>query len=244
MRRLFLSCILICATAAQADDRYLIPTFVTVPGAHGSYFVSELSLMAVGTAIDIRGLTAQCPGLCPPPRPATFRLEPGPTHQGFSATGKPGLVVKAPSGADLQMRLRVRDTSRDQLSAGTEIPVVHESRMKAAPLRLLSIPPEGPRFRNRLRVYAFEPVLVRLSFVRESDYVTLYQTTMMLAKPGDVPAEDLEFYPAYAEFSEFPPSDYRLRVDVEPLTSSTKIWAFVTTTNNMSQEITIATPNP
>lgn len=240
--RLIAITIALLAGSVAAEERYLLPVFVDVPGAHGSMFRSDLTLFNAGSTAAVRGFGPECTTACVlPPRLIGFTADAGETYKEFQKVGGPGLVIK--TSGDVRMNLRVRDTSREQLSAGTEIPVIRESEMIDGPVYLLGVRPEVSIFRNRLRVYSFAPGRVRVVFVREADSVTLDQVTLDLTS-RDVAADVAEFYPAFAETADFPVTGSSIRVHVEPLVGLDGLWAFITTTNNETQEITVITPQP
>lgn len=238
-RAYLLALVLLCAPSFAAE-RYLIPVLVSVPGAHDSLFVADLVLFNAGTtSTTVSGLAFSCVFTCPPPV-YEFEAEPGTSYESFQRPGNPGLIVTADGEPDLRMNLRVRDTSRGQLSAGTEIPVVSEAEMRRSPVILLHIPPEGADFRNRLRVYSFSPGTVEVRFVRESDSAILLQETLSLSTPP----ESGPSYPAFAQTASFPETGSFLRIEIRALSGTDGLWGFVTTTNNQTQEITVVSPHP
>jgi hypothetical protein len=105
--------------------------------------------------------------------------------------------------------------------------------------------PINPRFRNTLRIYSLArgAVLINLAIGNEGRQIVLQ------------PGADL-FEPAFASFTDFPlphelpagTSTIRVVVDVPrgpggvPI-PGTPIWAFITVTNNETQQITTITPN-
>lgn len=224
----------------DAQERYLLPVFVDVPGAHGSKFVSELRVFNPGSrTATARGLVRPASSTVPVP-PSWLELAPGLTSSVIDKAGNPGLLVD--SNAKLRMTLRVHDTSRNHLSAGTQIPVIHESEMIDGPVFLVGVRNQPDLFRNRLRVYSFSPGSVRILFIREPDNHVLHELTLDLAVAQGV--FESQFYPAFAETADFPLTDFPVRVQVEPLGSTGRLWAFVTTTNNQTQEITVLSPQP
>lgn len=235
--------LLVVALGVAAEERYIVPVFVMVDGAFGSRFTSELQVMNVSdTAQVVRGIRAGCPILCPH-TPLAFGAFPNDVVSFFERTGLPGVILKAADGAALRMNLRVRDLSRADLSAGTEVPIIHESRLQRGVVHILGVPAEGARFRNRLRVYAFAPATVRVRFIGEGGDVVLEESTLELKFPTPEIPTDVEFYPAFAETADFP-DGRAVRLQIEPLSGADRVWAFVTTTNNVTQEITVVTPQP
>ena len=234
---------LILAMPVDAEERYLVPVFVDVPGANGARFVSDLTVFNAGpTGAIVRGFRLPCVvALCPPLDYRWF-AEPGASDSLFERSGAPGLIIKTPTGAGVRMSLRVRDSSRAHLSAGTEIPVVHESEMQMETVFLLNVPGVGTLFRNRLRIYSFNPGRVRVSIIQQANNVVLADFALDLRYPPAATENAAEFYPAFAETADFPPSIGYLRIQVEPTSDIGSLWAFATTTNNVTNEITVVTP--
>ena len=128
---------------------------------------------------------------------------------------------------------RVFDVTRSASSNGTEVPVVRSSKFTTRPIALLNVP-ISTHFRNTLRIYAASPTTAVVSFLNQHVTVTL----------GAGPTT---FDPAYAAFGSFPiPTDptaqATMRVTVQS-SGGTPIWAFITTTNNDTQQITTITPD-
>jgi hypothetical protein len=70
------------------------------------------------------------------------------------------LRVSTPEADRFELRSRVRDLSRESDSAGTEVPIVPESDLRAGPIYLLDVP-VGAQMRTALRVYALPEVAAR-----------------------------------------------------------------------------------
>ena len=150
---------------------------------------------------------------------------------------------------------RIRDLSRQDQSAGTEIPVVREDRMSAEPLYLVNVPVES-NFRDMLRVYALpevdDPVVdvsyyERLNefFVDQASHVPLRTERVRLRSFG--PTGDYLLTPSLAEIPgiEGLPEvvgKKALWIEVKPVTPGLRIWAFVSITNNTTQQVTLVTP--
>jgi hypothetical protein len=132
---------------------------------------------------------------------------------------------------------RVFDVTRADRSHGTEIPIVHSSEILNAPVLLLGVPID-PKFRNTLRVYSTQRTPATVQVVLNG------ATHELRLEPG---AD--EFEPAMAIFNNFPrpedlPSgnDGTVTVTVIPA-AGTPIWAFISVTNNDTQQITTITPD-
>ena len=137
--------------------------------------------------------------------------------------------------------LRVLDTSRLAINGGTEIPVVRERGFTTDGIALLNVPVR-PNFRNMLRIYA-------LSRSDELVMVTIgNQATVVKLTAGRN-----EFEPAYGELTDFRISPIpeqtsaTVRIGYPAITSpgflKAPLWAFVTSTNIDTQQITTVTPN-
>ena len=63
--------LLVTAIGVAAEERYLLPVFVTVDGAHGSRFTSYVHILNAGPAtIALRGMEFPCVTLCPSRSPS------------------------------------------------------------------------------------------------------------------------------------------------------------------------------
>ena len=127
------------------------------------------------------------------------------------------------AGDSLAFGLRVADVSRSATSHGTEIPVVRESDFTTGRIALLGVPTD-PRFRLTLRIYSLVP---------PGGPVSIDGYGQVALTPG----RDL-FDPSYAEIPDLPRTLTRVVLQPGP----TPIWAFITVTNNETQQITTITP--
>jgi hypothetical protein len=211
-------------------EPFLLPIFTRpVFGAFGSEFRTFARVMSIGAPfIGLYGLDQRCLQVFPPLDPtAPIAVSDDialPPDCAFG-TGRIFWTRKG-DGASLAMNLRVADVSREATSHGTEIPVVRANEFSTDGVALLGIPTD-PRFRITLRIYSLDrtdqPVrVVGISFVRD----------VHLSTPAD------NFEPAYAEVSDLPRTVTRLLV----ISPGTRVWAFITVTNNVTQQITTITP--
>lgn len=248
---------------AQVDDerRLLVPICITepIPGAFGSLWEGTFSIYnptSTVAGIDPCGWP-EGDGCLLFLDPRT-QVQPGATMLGFPDRYLRNAVPLNGGGCIVQMtthtntaalafQLRVRDTSRNHLSAGTEIPVVRHSELRRGPIYLLDVPFDD-RFRRTLRLYHVE-----LSLTNSVDFLVRVvdpETNRVLSErnvraerhvPGNL------FHPNYAQLDlvkdGFGAVD-RGRVEVIPLGLSPNagVWAFVSVTNNVTQEFTVITP--
>ncbi len=155
----------------------------------------------------------------------------------------PAKLFYVPAGRadEITLNARVRDVSRADLSHGTEIPIVRLSDFSTDRIVLLNVP-LAPGFRNTLRIYSLIEGSVTVTIDSHEQQVTLQR------------GKD-EFEPPYAMFTGFPTivepgRGDSVRVLITPNTPITSppsptppIWAFVSVTNNVTQEITTITPD-
>ncbi|HYI13076.1 MAG TPA: hypothetical protein VEK57_28780 [Thermoanaerobaculia bacterium] len=179
-----------------------------------------------------------------------------PTTTGFPREPNWLMHVRRPAADALRFSLRVRDTFRQGLSWGTELPVVHE-RDFATRVQLFDVPLQ-PRFRQTLRVYALPagltcctPVTIRFHSLAGE---LLHSTTAQLRR-SDIAVGTVDRpYPGSPDFPMQPENatlDFlgnipelagRESVRVEVDGGSRSIWAYVSVTNNESQQVTVVSP--
>lgn len=230
--------------ATAVLEQVLLPIYSPpVRGAFGSDFRTELRVYNRGSRrVALAGIPRACP-LCPPPNLLNSTLEiPAGTEAVPISSGNPGAFIYVPreSSGEVALNLRVFDASRSETNFGTEIPVARESDFRRT-IALLGVPLDD-RFRRALRIYSREPLRVLVSFTGDESVAAggpeqfnpLAGRTVTLQ-----PGRNL-FEPAYAVVTDFPEIDgATTRVTI---TASAPVWAFVTVTNNETQQITTISP--
>jgi hypothetical protein len=226
-------------------ERFLVPVFVPpVKGAFGSEFRTEMRLWNGNEAdrLQIFGLQYPCIILCPQPKLGDVPIEllPGARASGddFEPLGTPGLFIYTRKGGGLGSFLRVYDVSREAANYGAEIRVVHEREFKDARPLLFPGVPIDPRFRIMLRIY---------SPGQSGAFVSINGDE---PRPIELNGATL-FQPSYAVFTDFPAGSGVIDVSVSPPPPFgpsppiylPPIWAFITITNNDTQQITTMHPN-
>lgn len=236
-------------------DRLLIPlTTKTANGAHGSVWETQLRIFNAAH-LDVR-----LPGpeqiFHSPPIDGDVVV---PAHKTITATvvGRDTTVdgaflyVPTPMAYVPRFSLRVRDTSVNATNLGTEIPVIRQQHA-GSDLVLFDIP-NDPHYRATLRIYGFTPapMLVGVSVYAENSDTPIEQYDVTLS--GVVTAVYVPFppHPAYVAFDPLTPavraSTSRVRIEVTNYGSiisppGPPIWAFVSITNNETQQVTLVTP--
>jgi hypothetical protein len=226
-----------------ASERLLIPIAINVEGANGSRFLTEATVynfsssLAGPTMLNVPTVCYQAG--CDVPESNVIRPR---ETRAIPDIGRPGLFVSKEGPGALYYNVRVRDTSRNAQSAGVEIPVVRESEFQ----RFTSIQdvPGDARFRARLRIYSVDFFSRGTVWLMDPATDTILST---LTFSADRPAGAGEDQPFYFETA-LPTLDKNYRVDIAVDTLRAggpfgNVWAFVTTTNNETQEITISSPS-
>lgn len=228
-------------------ERVLFPLLFDAPGAHGSEWRSEASI-SNPRPWHIDTFNNIFPFVCVT-FPCGERLHPGSSHPFTSGAFPKGVALLVPraEARNLAFSLRVRDVSREAQNYGTEVPVVREAQMARDTVLTLLDVPRDPRFRAKLRIYALEPFFDRTE-VHVAELAMVNATTNQrqastVTLSRDCTGMVCDAVPAYAEV-DLPAgaADEYVNVYVKgPLGAPT--WAFVTVTNNETQEVTIVSPD-
>jgi hypothetical protein len=169
----------------------------------------------------------------------------------FEDNGIPAALLIVRNDAQFSFQLRVRDLSRDAEGWGTWLPVVRESQARADAVNLTNIPTDT-RYRLLLRVYSFQQssgfaVRVRVYGANSSPNSAPTQSDAFLGETVLPLHVGTVSQPAYAQFDGIAAfagaTTYdTLRVVVEPL-AGFSLWAMVSVTNNVTQQVTMVVPN-
>jgi hypothetical protein len=168
--------------------------------------------------------------------------------------GGPGGVIYVVERAhrdQVHLSLRIADVNRRPVSMGTEIPIVREEDWLARAVELLDVPTDFS-VRQALRVYdpdASQQVSVRMTIHPLTENETIAEAVIE-PRGGSVWNPSFPWYdlPDYAEISDlvtaFPQiAAYpRVRIRLEPTGPGMRYWAFVTITDNMTQHVSVITP--
>ena len=231
------------AQTTEPRERVLVPIFTPpVQGAFGSQFQTlvRASNRSDSQPLVYYGVDTACYLFSPVLGPEDPRTIPAggdvvEVLPGCSHWPARFLYVPQSMAGDFEVNLRVRDTSRADLSAGTEIPVVRENEFKNR-IVLVGLPHE-PRFRSSLRIYGL-PGATPAVTVKIAERT--YQVTLQ-------PGHD-QYEPSYATFNDFSavsqvPEGLRDFTRATVDSPSSPVWAFISVTNNETQEITTITPD-
>lgn len=246
-------------------ERILIPVITRspVPGAHGSLWQSELrmvnqSLLTLVPGIDVFHLDPARSAVTP--LPSRVMIEPrfAMPNPGSDAPPVQLAYLDANLSRSVSFNLRIRDLSRQAESWGTEIPVVRERDLTTR-VTLVDVPMQ-PRFRQLLRIYMPDYVGCCLARVRfhGAEGELLLERDLNLDRPngslgGLVPApylregsRELPLQPGYGEIalSGIPElsGHESIWITVESRWPPSRVWAFVSVTNDETQQVTTVTP--
>lgn len=234
--------------APPSGEKMLIPVAVeNSPGAFGAVWNSDFWLrndsdQSVDVIQNLCYLQLNPIGCSIPPKTNVHRS----TLLIESITNVPARLLYVPTerAKDVLFSLRVRDLTRENVSGGTELPIVRERDFHTSAIQFINVPMES-NFRVTLRIYD-----VDLHETAE------FRVTVTPFSDGPVPAvidqrivqivrshhDDSPFVPGYAQISDLMPITGRVSILIEPITPSLRFWAFVSVTNNTTQEITTILP--
>lgn len=231
----------------------LIPLIFQGPGAFGSEWVTT----AMGyndsdvAVTPLNHVVTNCPpNVSPCPLPLFAPRVWDSFHHGVLYPTGVILWLPRDQDEDLHFSLRVRDRSRSDDNDGTDIPVVREKELLRE-VHLLDVPLRAG-FRHTIRIYdlgfsegrrvtvtAFGPFGETLA---TSSATLVAERENCLGGPvGCIPS-----FPRFASLSDFVSSDLpgvdRMRLEIRPSDPGMRLWAFVSITNNVTQQITTVTP--
>jgi hypothetical protein len=242
-------------------EQVLVPiTSTDINGANGSRWVTETwcENTRPTEATDVKG-----PFISPiasPPTTVPLHLAPGaammlPGPQLVApANVREGMLLGVPRwlGRGLAFNSRVQDISRQALTRGTEIPVVRENEF-ADSITLLNVPGDL-RYRILLRVYTRTSaadvrvrveVLSGIHAIFEPPIVgPIVDTVLHLDAPSANGGAAVTSFgvPGYAQMA-IGNYGYPLQITVTSQSgASNNLWAFLSITNNDTQDVTTVTP--
>lgn len=260
MKRLRGSLLLVALAVAGGvvgdEVRFLIPFYRTpIAGAYGSRWVAETNVFNGGEQhvfVDPRPWEG-CPDTCPSGGAILSYSAPTPfEYISYLTAGEAIFVSVQPSAANVRFASRIRDTSRDADSAGTEIPIVREEQFSATPLQLINVPRKA-RFRHTLRIYALPEIAEPEVEIRYYAFpldphdgvdrqIPVYVERRPLDRgalariPSTLIISSIEQLPQLSGVTNF-------WIEVVPITPELRIWTFLSITNDDTQQVTLVSPN-
>jgi hypothetical protein len=251
------------AVVADDDPADYTPVLVPLvshfrPGAHGSVWDSELFVFN-GSHLQLRMLGAMEDTGIPAPVDPAVRVDAraGRTVSLYPLDAFDGAFLYVPNTmvSTTKMSLRVRDTSQNATSLGDDVPVVRIDQA-ADHLTIIDVPVD-PDYRATLRIYGFTPapMQVGVTVYHERSLTPLAQFEADLNGIVTVVFDPFPVQPAYIAFDPLPAAvraaatGTRVRIEITnfddcctPPLPVAPIWAFVSLTNNETNQVTIVTP--
>lgn len=217
-------------------EAFLIPVTATnARGAYGSVWTTELWYRN-NSAYPVKVLGTADVSSPPNSNGVTERLRLLPM-----SPNQPGtfLLVTKLGSEDVQFDLRLFNVADPDDTVGTKIPVVRATEFEEQ-VNLINVP-TGLHMRSALRVY-----------VHPNDYwiagdtvtLTVYSNDERLLATAEIPLRGTPKYGAILSLTETFPHiiDDRVRLHIKSQ-NDVRLWAFVATVSNLSQRVSVVTPD-
>ena len=208
-------------------ERVLIPVIYNGPGANGSLWTTDVLLRNPNEW--------QVPLW---PQKMIVAQQP----QRIDEQAPQGLFLFVPRTEPLHFGATVRGRAD---AIGVEMPIVRDSDFRSAPFELIDIPAQ-PQFRQTLRIYSPDASAGRVRVLAYDMHngVPFHEKYIELTPSGSVdrPAFAVvgDFTAAFRGFSGGPTQRVGLRI--EPGIPGTRVWAFVSVTDNNVGDVRLITP--
>ena len=230
-------------------ERVLLPVYLSadVPGAHGSVWrTTLLGYNTGGFSIFTVHPESRCSA-----NPCADLVQNGAFVPQFETDQhEPGRLVyiePASTAKRFNLNLRVRDLSRESSTLGTELrPVFEDDAFGPYDSFVLVNVPLGEPYRQKLRIYRIDagaPSTVNVFFqdpqIRFNNY-----GSRDIALAGEPATDGFLHYPGYAELDldRLPELAGHTATDVLIDVTEGRYWAYVSVTNNVTQQVTHVTP--
>ena len=264
-RFVLVAAVALTAAAQPTHEKILIPVFFSGPGAHGSEWWTTVSAYAQADGDGTTPLVfsravlegdPQCPAVCG--CDGSAEVQPGTVKNVCILNANPAglLLYRDKNGADVQFSARVADLSRSVETAGTELKIVRERELRRINIVFPSVP-IGPGYRVGLRLFDTSNTQnpeVGLRIYRHTGRGTpVVEETIPLNVSPDL-ADPRPAHPSFAMIADLAARYPQLKdhgvilielllpeADVSPVPAPS-YWAVVTITNNVTQQVTMVTP--
>ena len=250
--------------AQEATTTILVPTLYRGGGAFGSSWWSWV-VLTNRSSVNLTSPGVRFGVACPIPEGCVRpEIEPQQSGSIISPTPGNGLLLHLPVSVAQKLAMQARfGQGTDTGANGTELPLVREDRFTRDPIlfpivRLFHTTTLQTPFRTSLRVYGVDAVpgtMVRVEvrhFFAPLDSPVLGSRVLTLDVPPSPAGVSRPIFPAFAQFTlqqEFPfdqlgGSAFAINVVPLPLPSGEvpRIWAFLSSTDNTTQEVVIHSP--
>lgn len=226
----------------QSYETVLLPLVFNGPGAFGSEWRSEIYVRnnhQFATVSPARAIEfcPEIPVLINPPPPCGTHI-PAESTFWLNATNRPrGLLLHLPRAFEdfVSFSAVVRDVSRADISRGAELPVVREKDFRTGSVDFLNVPFGDSRYRIKLRVYVPDADVAFLSYAVTGFSIESGGSLIARREALDEPAFATVDLPTTPVID----APTRLRVHANGVGP---FWAFLSITNNETQQVTILRP--
>jgi len=156
-----------------------------------------------------------------------------------------GLLVFVPRGQEVRFGNLVRDVSRAAAQWGSEVPVVREGDMRRE-VELVNVPLDA-RYRLQLRIYGLDGVGFPVSIIADVPNVASSRGASLSGPCSAAQLPCNSKTPAYVSvdprqmFAHLSGAG-RMNLRITSSSNARKLWAFITATNNETQNVTVITP--
>lgn len=161
------------------------------------------------------------------------------------------IYVRAEHFDNVQLNARIYDQSRQQQTAGAEIPIPRDDAFRAGLMMMLNIP-VAPEYRHTLRIYdagGRDGTRVAVRVYANNEAAPRASTIHTLALPAETTFVTTARLPAHPASVQLELGQLTaltgletVRVEVEPLDEGVRLWSFVSITNNLTHHVTTVTP--
>ncbi|MCU1350713.1 MAG: Ig family protein, partial [Acidobacteria bacterium] len=246
------------ATAESSYALLLLPIYLDAPvhGSNKSVWETDFWIRNNSAKESAQLAPWPCPadGVCPAIFPTSRTLVPGETLHNLNpffrdpnAAISRLLYVSRNAAASVSTDLRVFDTSRNALDAGTEIPVVRESSLLNDTTATLHNVPTSPFSRVLLRIYDLSQLpsdFTVLIYPEAAGTETplVHNTLRVTTKQPET--GEFRTQPGLAELDlgQYAPRTGAMRVVITPVNAGSRYWPMISVTNNSTQHVTLVTP--
>ncbi|MDQ3281827.1 MAG: hypothetical protein M3Q69_10470 [Acidobacteriota bacterium] len=232
-------------------ERILFPLLFSTPGAGGSQWRTSVTI-ANPNPWEVANANAVVPLIClpMPGAPCGERLFPFESQHDEGGDSPHGVALLAPrtEAPSLSFHLNVRDVSQDADNFGSEIPVVRENQMAAGGEVMLLDVPRDPRYRVKVRIYAFDQggetqsTSARVVIGKPDSAETETRTVVLTRNCSGGACMSTPFY-GELDLQTRAPAD-RVNLTIRAGSDArTLTWAFASVTNNKTQQVSIISAN-
>lgn len=234
---------------ATAWTRLLIPLPPGVtPGNNGAQWTTKTTALLRSQIEVLPDGCEQIIVLCParPLLPVGKPFDLGALQLAGEGLGE-FVYVRTQDAAQISVNSRVWDASRVTQTAGSEIPIARDDDFTSGTIVLLGIP-VATQYRHTLRVYdldGHDGARVAIRIFANAEGAPRISTTRTLSKnPSAFQTTDqlLSSHPASLQLDPAQLASLAgatsMRIEIEPLDEGSRIWAFVSVTNNDTHHVT------